>query len=393
MKVKYATQAFSHTVSCALSTHALAPDSPVPTSATKTANFFKFMDTLFDCFNSSNRYESKPFKCALQDGSVHFDFLTDARDYINRLVKLNPNGKFTRPPSFTGWAQNITALLQFWEDAKADGVDFLRTRLLSQDFLENLFGVIRGMGGSRDNPTADQFRDALRQAMVSDVLNLRHPEGNCESDTAKFLFDFNDSKKPLDSSSVNASVGLHGVGSAANMDVPAGLSSVPVTSVTDENICFYVAGVCVREFVQCLKDHDQCTCALYVRRTDAKFSEPQQIFTHLKAYADFGDDFGALSVPTDNFIKCITGWNDIFHKNIDHSINDKNVIWKLKNLCLETVDLSWFPENPICREKLITVLIYFLRIRIFYMLKTINQSIVDGPKTKENRKYRNLSNL
>lgn len=397
MKVKFATQVFSHTVSCALTTHAVDPDSPVPSTAVETANFFKFMDNLFDSFNSSRKFDSKIHKCAIKEGSIHEEFFKEARDYMSKLVKVDrKTGSITRPPSFDGWVQNCTAVLKLWDDVKSEGVDFLRLRLISQDSLENLFGVIRSLGGSRDNPTVAQFRDGLRQAMVSDVLNLRHVDGNCEPDNAKFLLDLkstrnhSDSSASLNQSSENVRTSLSNM-NAESMEI---FSSPPSqTSFSEDNIEFYVAGVCVKKYANLSKNH-QCDseCFSFLSRNDPEL-ESSAVFTYLKAYSNCGGWSGALHVPTSDFLNCFKIWNRTFIQNIDDLVHERGLISKLTRLCLENSDLGWFPNNPKCREILEKLLIYFLRIRIYYMLKTLNQSIVDERKTKENRKYKKLNNI
>ena len=53
-----------------------------------------------------------------------------------------------------------------------NGIEFLSTRRLSQDCLENVFSFIRGKVGFRDNPGPKRFRDTIKQTMVSSLLNL-----------------------------------------------------------------------------------------------------------------------------------------------------------------------------------------------------------------------------
>ena len=67
-----------------------------------------------------------------------------------------------------GWMLDINALLMLWEDLHSThGLKFLLTNRLNQDCVENLFSVIRGKGGPRDNPDAGQFRTALRKVSHS----------------------------------------------------------------------------------------------------------------------------------------------------------------------------------------------------------------------------------
>ena len=51
--------------------------------------------------------------------------------------------------------------------------------------MENLFSVICGKGGHRDNPDASQFRMTFRQIMYSILITSE--KANCEEDVDDFL--------------------------------------------------------------------------------------------------------------------------------------------------------------------------------------------------------------
>ncbi|GFO46696.1 THAP domain-containing protein 9 [Plakobranchus ocellatus] len=64
---------------------------------------------------------------------------------------------------------------------------FLLTSRLNQDCVENLFSVIRGKGGHRDNPDVGQFTSALQQVMV-DSLMVASIRKSCKDDLDIFFF-------------------------------------------------------------------------------------------------------------------------------------------------------------------------------------------------------------
>ena len=389
MKVKYATQALSHTVSCALQTHALAADSPMPNSALRTADFIKRIDTLFDVFNSSKRFDSKPYKCAIQSGSIHTEFLLEMRTYLGELLKATKNG-FTRPPCFLAWRVNISAVLDLWSDLQSEGYNYLRTRLISQDSLENLFGVLRAMGITNDNPTPAQLRDLLKKAMISDVLELRSPEGgNCESDQARYLFDLASivkSHKKTDDKPLFDPITMEDVEC-----VPAAILTEMTPTLCATNIQFYVAGVCARKYIRIVKlDHAECVCAHSIVRLDAQMDKDCKLFTYAKAYSDWSP-FGALTIPSDQFFELVVQWNKVFVDNFDNLVATDNLIQQLEKKA--SLPVPWFSDNEACQAKLAIVRRYFFRIRIYYVCRTINQQLKERKKNKENRKYRKLQNL
>ena len=73
MKVKLATQVFSHTVAVSICTYVSV--GALPSSAMGTAELLLKFDSLFDCVNSSSLHSAKKFKCALNDKSPHIGFL------------------------------------------------------------------------------------------------------------------------------------------------------------------------------------------------------------------------------------------------------------------------------------------------------------------------------
>ena len=205
--------------------------------------------------------------------------------------------------------------------------------------------------------------------MVSDALSLRHPDGNSEPDSARIIFDF---KSSVRSSGLPTT---EPEGLQYSMEILP--SSAPQTmSLTDEIIAFYVAGVCVKKFIDLTKNHD-CNCSVHLETKDPKFRNTNEIFTRLKAYST-EDDFGALHVPSENFLNLFSGWNDIFTGKIDSLIHTKNIISQLRTQSINHLSVSWFPDDTVCRQKLYSVMDYFFRIRIYYVLKSINQTITDN---------------
>lgn len=65
-------------------------------------------------------------------------------------------------------------------------VDFLLTRRLTQDCLENVFSVLRSKGGNNVNPDASKFNSSMRMLICNHLLTPSKG-GNCEIDACKFL--------------------------------------------------------------------------------------------------------------------------------------------------------------------------------------------------------------
>ena len=72
MKVKTAAQVMSQSLSAAIMTYIRSKK--IPSSAFPTAQSLKRVDSLLDVFNSSTRYDSKMFRCALHEDSSSLIF-------------------------------------------------------------------------------------------------------------------------------------------------------------------------------------------------------------------------------------------------------------------------------------------------------------------------------
>ena len=89
-------------------------------------------------------------------------------------------------PSQNGWIADIGAVQHVWRTLRSAGFDYLETRSLNQDPLENKFGVIRLHSGSNNNPTVGQFVDALKTS-INGLAYTGLSNANCEGDDTELL--------------------------------------------------------------------------------------------------------------------------------------------------------------------------------------------------------------
>ena len=122
----------------------------------------------------------------------------------------------------------------------ADGFNFLFTRRLNQDPLENFFGVIRQNGGKCDNPYPLQFVRLFRQVCCRQLLTPSKGL-NCELDLSVVLTSLSCTAK------VQRNVACHVPCKLPNVVVA--FSSVPpciAVSCLEENAVYYVCGYLMR---------------------------------------------------------------------------------------------------------------------------------------------------
>lgn len=182
MKVKYATQVLSRTVASGIDTYARLGG--LPKEAIATSTFVKNMNDIFDVFNSSMRYNGSHRKCAIDGMNDNLDFLTNMKEWIKSWKVIGTNRQI---PSVQGWLMNISALQALWNDVSLKyDLQFLLTRRINQDCLENFFCCIRKAGGNNYTPNVQQLKNAMKNVvcnyMLSDAYN-----GNCDDDVTPLM--------------------------------------------------------------------------------------------------------------------------------------------------------------------------------------------------------------
>ena len=98
------------------------------------------------------------------------------RSFIQHLEKVT----IDRPYLVITWALGV------FEDRTKLSVYF-NTRI-NQDCVENLFSIICGFGGHRDNPDVEQLKSSFKY-VVADKLFVQSDASNCKVDNDKILLD------------------------------------------------------------------------------------------------------------------------------------------------------------------------------------------------------------
>lgn len=195
MRVKYSTQLLSSTMAACIDTYVSLGKLPV--SAMNTAGFTSKFDGLFDILNSSHQFdENKPLKSAFCGTDDQIKYLNDMKVYISKLKVTGKEGE-DRTLKFRflrGWQITIAAILRLWDNVRSvEGVEYLLTRRLNSDPIENFFGRIRENSGCNNMPTVDQFTGAFKSFLYGQFLNSERIQGaNCERDKDDFLFNISD---------------------------------------------------------------------------------------------------------------------------------------------------------------------------------------------------------
>lgn len=65
--------------------------------------------------------------------------------------------------------------------------DFLRTRSLNQDPIENFFAFIRSLHAAKTNPNCFQFISAFQTTVLNNLITPHSRSTNCEKDDSSIL--------------------------------------------------------------------------------------------------------------------------------------------------------------------------------------------------------------
>ncbi|KAL4085131.1 hypothetical protein QTP88_027423 [Uroleucon formosanum] len=202
MSCKLAMQLFSHRVATAMKTCIMTQQLQSRT-ASQTVEMITKFNNLLDCLNSNSLYNSNPFKCALSDKNP--DSNKPLRD--------------TRPVCFDGMVWTLNAIIMLYKEQDDIGYNYLLTRRLDSDVIENMFAVFRQRGGYNRNPTARTFRTTLRMHVKS---NLMQPTmlSNCEADDDINLFSKDDKSTKNSGEESDSSISTtHAFSSISTIDV------------------------------------------------------------------------------------------------------------------------------------------------------------------------------
>ncbi len=376
MKVKYATQVFSHTVAAAICTY--VSTEKLPPSASGTTELLCMFDSLFDCVNSSTIHSTKKMKCAMSNATSHQGFLKEAIKFIMSIEVLDGVNIVTgRIKCLKGWLVTLNAILQIWEHLKTmHDFNFLLTRRLNTDPIENFFGAIRQQGGNSDSPTTILFCRAYRKLFFSSFLECS--TGNCDRDLDTLLAKFSNDK-PDTAVLVSPREQLNtleiGATDYSDKNVGDGIKA---------NATCYVAGYLL---MKCLKRHACQMCK--DKLVSNTFDDSRKLFCFFKAYETDKSAFGGLHAPSMSFFEFITKMEDVFVANFSVFSKSlyvgKHLLAKLENVAVSFQMCENFPIDYL--RKL------FLRMRIYYCLKFANRDFASAKSKRKNRKYIKVAHL
>ena len=366
----------------------------LPDDTRATASFIELMDQLFNACNSRSCSNSKKFGHAISNDSGHKEFLLSVSETFAKLTTME--GKSF--PYFTGWIITIQSMVSLWQDLNSDGhCDFLLTNRLNQDCVENLFSIIRGKRGHRDNPDPREFRGAFRQVEFDQLL-ASFKGSNCEEDLDEVLLSLSSIANVIDSErSIKV---LHSQSAAAAQSQPQSVTRSsaapdelvslehfrvmkPPPSLPEQNIVAYMSGYLLRK-----ADISQCVdCSLQLVYDIPPHNE---LYTFLKYKAH--EERGTLVYPTETFKAFIQRVEDLFSVVLSAVMHMEGVMRRLFKNVSKSLGKMLECNKEECSVKLRGMILLYLKVRLHHALRISNRQhkITGG---KRNRKIMKLMHV
>ena len=202
-----------------------------------------------------------------------------------------------------------------------------------------MFAVIRSKGGHRDNPDPCEFRIALRQVMVDQVL-MTSKGTNCQEDLDEFLLNF--SSKPADSYPLIFSSSSS---QPQKKELPAVINLVKSVSMAEamqiENVLSYISGYIAYKMSKLICNE----CIIHLTSSSADASHLS--FIKHKQYA--GATSG-LQKPSSALVKSLGVFESISQDFFKKHMRNDSIKQTLITLLLD-VPSSKELKSPACNCK------------------------------------------
>jgi hypothetical protein len=377
MKVKLASQVFSHTVSASMELY--VESNWLPRSALGTALFFQMINNLFDLFNSSHLQHANPYKRAYNNDKTQVTLLDNCVNTFKNLRMRTVSGdtdvtKLNK--CFKGLLQSIEALKQLYKYFLSKQITGILTRRLNQDCLENFFGTIRHQSGNNVNPTPAQFKSAFKKLLLLHFFNHSDTFNCSEDDFSSIMLRVQDTNllPPFikDCNSSQQSI-LHDSNFNSND-----------ADFQSKNCLKYICGYI---FMKCLQKHSCQICVSYGKYQNSL--DVNSKFCSLKTFETRDKTtFGNLQMPHQHFYNYICFLEDEFVKYFENTLLLNSEITRslYNKIFPKIVYKSECPNFPLGYS-----LKLYLHMSVYYALKYYNRNI--NCPTFKNRKLLNVSHL
>ena len=284
---------------------ALIAGNKISAQATPTAHFVGVVNDLFDSCNGSSIHSpnGKKYKYATSENSPHLQLWTETYEEfqnsyfctIDNSILPQMKSKKIMSQGKNGWELTIKAMMALFTELKSYGFQYMMTKRLNQDCLENYFSQIRSLGGHNTNPTSYSFHSSFKIACVNSLTNVKRNK-NCLDDDDNFLVEL--IKAPYDEEHVITDQELNEI--VMDLEEQTHGQEEAEFDIIEENVIAYLAGYVAKQILEEINCYN-CRALLI----DAnKTLTDSTIYLYFKQYLHLDIDHG-LMYPSDELLKCI----------------------------------------------------------------------------------------
>lgn len=287
-------------------------------------------------------------------------------------------------PSVAGFQLTIAGLLAIWDRLGGNPLDYLLTRRLNQDGLENLFGVIRMGSGQNDVPDTMQFRASLRKAATNSLL-LAPDSANCEPDGDSLLGSLTSVARRTDDTcpAVKATLETHEEGEEA------GPEPLMQLDVADANNLTYVGGylICKGE-----EQHSCEKCSAVLCKPERNVVYEREMMCALKSFTGVSEaDVGSLKKPTEAFHEAVVLTYRLTQVMAPSLMCRTGIASHIMSAVMGTETVTGLRAALCDQNSLNDMLSRFVRMQLHVFCKTKGDGMRGQPRNKMNRKALKLA--
>lgn len=353
MRVKYAAQMLSNTVSAVLKLMAEAEKNEIKADEImQTGIIIQELDRLFDVTNgpSGPHDIKKGIRENVSEKTTHLQKWAEYRKKLKTVKFFKQSGAEAKNNKcIEGYIMTLSSLQDLWHEVHKLGFKYLNLRQLNQDSLENLFGIIRQHSPTDKNPTCAAFVAALRTSIVTGLSGASSRHSNCLEDSSKLLTDYNNyidagklsgeddevtkqteisTIKEIEVDFTEESPNLLHLSDDENdEDIENDLMDIKNQPVV------YLAGYLAHTLKSrpCAK----CKDCLQTENTENK------IYSYIK-FREWWEERHALIYPSVALCKTIESAVDVFEKNVLPVLHKRNICHLAVTLFYASYEHSWF---------------------------------------------------
>uniref|UniRef100_A0A147BBL9 Putative p-32 hm n=1 Tax=Ixodes ricinus TaxID=34613 RepID=A0A147BBL9_IXORI len=325
---------------------------------------------------------SRSSKRALRPGSRDFEILRQFLDFLNEWQSHAPNSKkgFLSESTAEGLRVTVQSTLDLVCYLSSQcGFKYLLTSRLSQDKLENLFGIVRQSNGTNDHPTPAQLLTTLNALAF---YNLARPPktGNCTPEVISSLLGHNSvtpgqsSPSAIDALDKLVDKGRLDDAEAALKVLPPEDHSNYITKKSSSRLVYYVSGYVARKILQ----KTGCTiCAKCLTSTKTSAG--------LDSRSDFTQQFdsGGLLYPSGKLAELVSLLEDSFTVFFSARKITGKSMYDLASF-LQAVELPKLDCSTHERELTLQIVKFYVLLRFRFYAKSLNR---DRTSQRERLKY------